>query len=417
MPAVVKLTQLPTLHQGQQQVAADTTRFRIVKAGRRWGKTRLGVWECVKVALEGGRAWWVAPSYKLAKPGWRDLRAIARQIPGATINLGEMEVRLPGGGEVAVRTAADPDQLRAESLDFVVLDEYAFMPEEAWREALRPALADRRGGALFISTPKGMLNTLYQLWEQAQANPRWATYSFTTYDNPYIHDDEIEEMRDELGERLFAQEVLGEFLEGVGVVFNANWFTYYTHLTSIDEDGVEREYVSAGGELVQLDECARYITCDPALTTKETSDYTVFAVWARTPLDKLLLLDVVRLRMESTEILDRADELLSLWDAEWVGFESVAFQLTLVQHARKRGMPVEKLAADKDKVARARPAAAAMERASKGRPAGMYLLDGAEYLPVLQKELLLFPDGDHDDQVDAISYGLVAKRKRQWGAA
>jgi predicted phage terminase large subunit-like protein len=78
---------------------------------------------------------------------------------------------------------------------------------------------------------------------------------------------------------------------------------------------------------------------------------------------------------------------------------------------------VEKLAPDKDKVARARPAAAAMERASKGRPEGMYLLDGAEYLGELVKELLLFPEGEHDDQVDAVSYGLVAKRKRRWGAA
>ncbi len=206
-------------HPGQAAVHHSPARFKVLDCGRRWGKTRLGVMECLDVAAKRGRAWWVAPSYKMSEVGWRPLRRLAAQIPGAEVRKVDRQVLLPGGGEVSVRSADNPDSLRGEGLDFVVLDECAFMQEVAWNEALRPALADRQGGALFISTPKGR-NWFWRLWQLGQSGgDEWHSWTFTSYDNPHIDDAEIDAAKALLPDRVFRQEFMAEFIDDAGGVF------------------------------------------------------------------------------------------------------------------------------------------------------------------------------------------------------
>ncbi len=169
-------------------------------------------------ALSGGRAWWVAPSYKMAAVGWRLIRSLALQIPGTMVRDGDMLTTFPGGGTVQVRSADNPDSLRGEGLDFVVIDECAYVAEAAWQEALRPALSDRLGRAMFISTPSGR-NWFWRCYQRGLEGGEWKSWSFPTSDNPYIDADEIEEARGDLPEMIFRQEYLAEFLEGEGTVF------------------------------------------------------------------------------------------------------------------------------------------------------------------------------------------------------
>lgn len=206
-------------HPGQAAVHDHTARFKVLAAGRRWGKTRLGVYECLDVAAGGGRAWWVAPNYKMSEVGWRPLRRMGAKI-GAEVRKVDRQVLLPNGGEVTVRSADDPDSLRGEGLDFVVMDECAFMFEQAWTEALRPALSDRLGGAMFISTPKGH-NWFWRVWTKGNDGHEqdWQAWQLPTKDNPYIEPKEIEDARRHLPERIFAQEYLAQFLEDAGGVF------------------------------------------------------------------------------------------------------------------------------------------------------------------------------------------------------
>lgn len=175
--------------------------------------------ECLIVAARGGRAWWVAPSYKMSEVGWRPLRRLAAQIPGAEVRRGDRQIITPTGGEVSVRSADNPDSLRGEGLSYVVLDECAFMHEDAWTQALRPALADRKGRALFISTPKGR-NWFWRLWQLGQANDtEWHSWRFSSYDNPHILPSEIDAARALLPDRVFRQEFLAEFIDDAGGVF------------------------------------------------------------------------------------------------------------------------------------------------------------------------------------------------------
>lgn len=212
--------EFPQFHPSQRAVASSTARFRVLATGRRWGKTVLGSALCVAEGLRfGGRAWWVAPTYQVAMVGWRMIRKLSYQLPGVEIRKGDMQIMFPGGGEVRIRSADNPDGLRGEGLDLVVMDECAFIHEDAWTEALRPALSDRQGRAVFISTPKAR-NWFWHLWQRGIAGEDgWQSWQLPTSDNPYIAAEEIEEARRNLPELTFRQEYLAEFLEHEGAVF------------------------------------------------------------------------------------------------------------------------------------------------------------------------------------------------------
>ena len=206
-------------HPGQKAVHENKARFRVLDAGRRWGKTRLGVLECIDTASRGGVAWWVSPSYKMSDVGWRPLRQIVSRIPGVNVSLVERRVTFPKGGSVTVRSADNPNSLRGEGLDFLVMDECAFITEDAWLEALRPTLADRKGRALFISTPKGR-NWFWTIYQRGlDGGGEWASFQYPTSANPYIDKGEIDEARRTLPERVYLQEFEAVFLEDGGGVF------------------------------------------------------------------------------------------------------------------------------------------------------------------------------------------------------
>lgn len=211
---------LPSLHPGQLAVASNPARFKVLACGRRWGKTRLGSLLCFAAGLEGKRAWWVAPSYPVAQIGWQAIKGLARQIPGTMVRLADKMVVLPSGGNIQVRSADRPDSLRGVGLDFVVIDEAAFVAEAAWQEGLRPALSDRVGGALIISTPKGR-NWFWRYYQRGlqQEAGEWASFRFPSISNPYLWPEEIEKAQAELPAAIFEQEYLAEFLENEGAVF------------------------------------------------------------------------------------------------------------------------------------------------------------------------------------------------------
>lgn len=215
--------ELPPLHSGGQlDIAEHDARFKVVMCGRRYGKTTLGVWLCVRTALNGGRAWWVAPTYKIAKEGWIILRRIANQLKRVSalkdidIREGDKEVVFPesvGGGSIEIRSSDTEDGLRGAGLDLVVMDEAASQRESAWTEELRPALVDKRGKALFIGTPKGR-NWFAKLYESAIKGDRknWMAWKFTTWDNPLISDEERIELELEYAGRpdKYNQEIMAD---------------------------------------------------------------------------------------------------------------------------------------------------------------------------------------------------------------
>lgn len=205
--------QLPPLHSGQLDLDRSDARFQVVVCGRRFGKTTYGVLKCAKGALRtGGLYWWVGPSYKVAGIGWKMFKELVRGLPEemVTIREADMQIIFSNGGSVVIKSADNPDSLRGDKLSGVVLDEFAQIREETWTDVLRPSLADLKGWALFIGTPKGK-NWAYRLFEGAKVKPDWAAFRKPTSTNPYIDQAEIESARLDMSEESFAQEFEADF--------------------------------------------------------------------------------------------------------------------------------------------------------------------------------------------------------------
>ena len=196
----------------QWEVFRNDARFRILVAGRRFGKTFLSLVELCQAAWSPGRlAWYIAPTYKQAKRvAWKPLKQMTRPYWASKPNETDLRIELTSGGTICLRGADNYDSLRGDGLDFLILDEYASIAREAWPEVLRPALADRKGRALFIGTPRGY-NHFYDLYQSKQDEPDWATFQFTTEEGGNVTPEELESATHELDERTYRQEFQAKF--------------------------------------------------------------------------------------------------------------------------------------------------------------------------------------------------------------
>lgn len=137
-----------------------------------------------------------------------------------TINEGQYRLDFATGGSITIRSTHAPDLLRGAGLDFVVLDEAAYMPPHTWAEVVRPMLLDRQGGALFLSTPNGRnwFHDLYALGQDTEQS-EWESFQFPSSANPLIPAEEFEAIQRTTPERIWRAEYLAEFVDDAGVVF------------------------------------------------------------------------------------------------------------------------------------------------------------------------------------------------------
>lgn len=216
-----------TLHQAQANVYNDNTRFQVVVAGRRFGKTTLSLLRLVKVATQkpNSLVWYVAPTYGMAREiMWTKLkRAIPVQwVAGVHETL--LKITLKNGSVISLKGADRPDTLRGVGLNYVVLDEFQDMRKGVWDEVLRPTLATTEGGALFIGTPKSF-NHFHKLYEKGQKqrsrkhNREWKSWQYPTIMSPFVPTKEIEQARLDLDPRTFRQEFEATFETMSGRVY------------------------------------------------------------------------------------------------------------------------------------------------------------------------------------------------------
>ncbi len=211
-----------TLHSLQAQIANNPARFKVVVNGRRWGKTRLGGYIAIRDALKGKRIWWVAPILATAKIAWRLLKTLVRKIPGALIKESDKVFIFPGGGEIWFKSADNPDSLRGEGIDGLIMDEADYIPGDTWSKTLRPMLADRKGWAFFISTPREENGWFHELYKRGQADSQttWASWSYPSETNPFLDPAEIDQARSEMSELEFLQEFMALFVGQPDAVYH-----------------------------------------------------------------------------------------------------------------------------------------------------------------------------------------------------
>jgi len=211
-----------TLRHAQGEVFNDRTRFRVLVAGRRFGKSYLACIELVRGAIErpGETFFYCAPTYRMAKDiSWKVLK---RLVPTSWIkskNETDLKLELVNGSMIELKGTENAMALRGRSLSGVVLDEAAFMDQTVWSEVIRPALADKQGWGLFISTPDGTASWFYELWQYAATDdPNWKRWSFTTIEGGNVPPEEVEAARAQLDARTFRQEFEASFENLSGLV-------------------------------------------------------------------------------------------------------------------------------------------------------------------------------------------------------
>ncbi len=213
-------------HAGQLPVHESSARFKVVNNGRRFGKTTLAAAEVVVVAVLGGHAAVVAPTYDLADICWTfaadmlmasPLRELVRGMARAK---GGQRLSLATGGLITARSADNPKSLIGRGLDYIVGDEWAQLEDpEVFHQYIRPSLSDRQGGMTFISTPRGD-NQFKEFYDRgANHEVGWQSWTKPTSANPRIAKSEIEEARRSMPWATFQQEYLAVFLDSAGTVF------------------------------------------------------------------------------------------------------------------------------------------------------------------------------------------------------
>jgi phage terminase large subunit-like protein len=250
----------------QQEVYADKTRFKVVAAGRRCGKSRMAAISLLIEGLKcppGSAVLYVSPTMGQSRQIiWDLLLDLGREVIQSS-HVNNLDITLINGARIYVRGADRPDTLRGVSLTYAVLDEVADIKPEAWEQVIRASLSDKKGRALFIGTPKGR-NWFYDTWVLGDAgtDEDWKSWHFTTADNPLIDPKEIESAKKTLSTFAFKQEYMASFSNAGSNLFKEEWIKYGTepsygsYFISVDLAGFEDVAKQAANAKKRLDESA-----------------------------------------------------------------------------------------------------------------------------------------------------------------
>lgn len=212
------------LHQAQKEIVQDLHRYRILVCGRKFGKTTLAAEEIAGCAIsrKDQRILYIAPTLEDSRRLMWD--RLKKKLGGAILKTNdtrlEIKVKTVDGGvsDIFLGSWEKVQNYRGDEFDFIVPDETQDYREfwVGWNEALGPTLTPRKGSALFMGTPKGF-NHFYDLFYTV--DPDFKSFKFTSYDNPFVDPEEINNVKRRISEDQFAQEYLADFRKTQGLVY------------------------------------------------------------------------------------------------------------------------------------------------------------------------------------------------------
>jgi len=381
----------------QQEVWNDETRFKIVAAGRRTGKSRLAAWMLILRALqtEKGHVFYVAPTQGQARDiMWQTLLELGNPVIVSS-HINNLQLKLVNGATISLKGADRPETMRGVSLRFLVLDEYADMKPEVFEQILRPALADQKGDALFIGTPMGR-NHFYDLYQYGELgdDPTYKTWHFTSYSNPLLDSEEIDVAKKSMSSYAFRQEFMASFEARGSEMFKEDWIKFGE---PDDDEEVGDYYVSI--------DLAGFEEVNKKRTKNSNLDETAIAIVKVNP-NGWFVENIIHGRWELSETARKIFEVVRDYEPIRVGIEkgiarqAVMSPLTDLMKRNQRFFTVEELThGNKKKTDR-------VMWALQGRFENGYItLNKGEWNSRFLDQLFQFPDPlTHDDLVDALAY-------------
>ena len=243
-----------------KEIIQHPSRYKVIVAGRRWGKTHAALsWLTQGKQEPYERRWYIAPSYRMAKTiAWPIIKRVLGTYPYAKVNESELSVTFTNSkSEIALKGADNEDSLRGVGLSKVVLDEYAFMKPHVWEEIILPTLATSQGQSMFIGTPDGF-NHFYDIYLRGLTEDlEYRSWQYKTVESNFVNPLEIEKTKRNMDGRLYRQEFEASFetLGGSRAAYN---FERETHIKSTDE----LTYIKYAGIDFNVDYMSAEIACE-----------------------------------------------------------------------------------------------------------------------------------------------------------
>ena len=306
-------------------------------------------------------------------------------------------------------------QLTGRGGDIIILDDVIKNDEEANSSTYREKAWEWYRATLYTRLePGGSIALLMTRWHEDDLAGRLLREEpdkWTVLNLPAIAE-EHDSLGRQPGEALFPKRYDVPALMDIKRTIGSYWWNALYQQRPTAEEGamfkrqffrychIENGLYDLGTKKVSIPACRVFQTCDPAVSTKASADYFVLATWTITPENDLILLDILRTRMEGPDQINLFKQAYQRWKPTFQGVEAVGVGKTLYQMLLREGLPIRELKAEADKVTRAMPAAARMEAGC------VYFLKGIQGLDDFENELLSFPKGAHDDCVDVLSYAV-----------
>jgi len=381
----------------QKEVFADPTRFKVVAAGRRTGKSRLAAWLLIINGLQcdKGHIWYIANTQGQARDVmWQTLLELGHPVIQSS-HVNNMQITLVNGAIISLKGADRPETMRGVSLKFVVLDEYGSMKPEVWEQIIRPALADQKGSALFIGTPFGR-NHFYELYQYGQDNKdaEFKSWHFTSFDNELLDPKEIEAAKKSMSSFAFRQEFLASFEAASGGIFKEEWI-------KVDEEEPKdgRYYIAvdlAGFENVAVATTAK----------KKRLDQSAIAVVKVCADGTWWVANIEYGRWDIKDTAQRIFDAVRDYEPVCVGIERGALKNAVLPYLSDLMRKYNSYFRIEDLTHGNKKKADRITWSLQGRfEHGKIIFNDKEWVSEITDELLNFPNTQvHDDLIDALSY-------------
>lgn len=380
----------------QKQVFQDKTRFKVIVAGRRCGKSRLSAVSLLVEGLrcpQGSAVMYVAPTQGQARQIiWDVLMELGRDVIQSS-HVNNMDITLINGAKIYVRGSDRPDTLRGVSLTYLVLDEVADIKSETWEKVLRASLSDKKGSALFIGTPKGR-NWFYDMYNLGLdgSDEEWKSWHFTTLDNPLIDPKEIEGARKTLSSFSFKQEYEASFDNAGTDLFKEQWIKYGEE----PDDGVYYIAIDLAG----------FTNANYSETRKKRLDESAIAVVKVTDDGVWFVHKIEHGRWDVKEAANRILKNIQEFEPVGVGMERGTVRNAVLPYLSDLMRSKNTYAMIQDLTHGGKQKTERVVWALQGRfEHGKVILNEDEDWKEFNDQLLMFPTAQvHDDLIDALSY-------------
>jgi phage terminase large subunit len=249
MGEVIEIPYKPREHQLRVHELLDGKRFAVVVAHRRFGKTVAALNHLIREAVlnekETPRYAYIAPTYGQAKRvAWDYLVKYTTPL-GGTNNISELRVDF-WGRRIQLYGSDNPDSLRGQFFDGVIIDEVGDQNPKIWTDIVRPALTDRKGWCLFIGTPKGH-NHFKELRDRAEKEEGWGLLEFKASETGVVDETELKAAKNEMGEDKYRQEFECSFdaaVEGSYYGTMLNELEEKKHMQEIPREEISRTFTA-----------------------------------------------------------------------------------------------------------------------------------------------------------------------------